>query len=271
VIAQTASVVLRVSPFSSTSHIVTWLTPAYGRLSTVVKGACRPKSQFLGQYDIFYTCELLYYKRERNGIHIAKACSPIQTRQELRSDWRAFAHASYMCGLILRVSVPGGHHGEVFELAQTFLDHLCSRGAEPQVLFWFEQRLMGVLGMAPQLGKCAACDAAIAERRTTTFSAARGGLLCSTCSRGLPEQSIIKLPPDVRAILARWQGADSPHIAAATRCSPRQLLVIRRVLGIFLTYHLDVTPQCRAIALDIARSTDGRKTSTHDTLDRRRV
>ena len=253
-ITRTAATVLRVSPYSSTSHIVTWLTRDHGRIGTVVKGACRPRSPFLGQYDLFYTCELLYYEKERNGLHIAKACSPLSIRMELRTDWKAFAYASYVCGVILHISVPGGHQEEVFGLAQTVLDRLCLRGAEPQVLFWFEQRLVALLGLGPKLGMCAACNARFRQGQKTTFSAARGGLLCGKCACELPQEAVWPVSPDVRAILARWQEADGAHIPAATRCSSRQLLAIRRILGMFLAYHLDLIPQCRLIALEMANA-----------------
>ena len=54
---------LSIVPWSRTSHVVVWLTPA-GKVTTVAKGAVRPKSWLLGQYDLNYTCDILYYARE---------------------------------------------------------------------------------------------------------------------------------------------------------------------------------------------------------------
>ena len=62
-IIKTQGIVLTVHPWSRTSHVVTWLTPDHGPVTTLVKGAVRPKSAFLGQYDLFYTCDILYYAR----------------------------------------------------------------------------------------------------------------------------------------------------------------------------------------------------------------
>ena len=79
-IAKTEAIVLRIFLFSRTSHIVAWLAEDGTRLTTSIKGAVRPKSAFLGQYDLFYTCELLYYEREHAGVHVARECSPLAPR-----------------------------------------------------------------------------------------------------------------------------------------------------------------------------------------------
>ena len=51
-----------------------------GPVTTVVKGAVRPKSAFLGQYDLNYTCEIVYYSRAKGELHALRECSPLSTR-----------------------------------------------------------------------------------------------------------------------------------------------------------------------------------------------
>ena len=41
-------------------------------------------------------------------------------------------------------------------IKKTLFDSLCRIGARPAVLFWFEQRLLRILGLAPQLRRCTA-------------------------------------------------------------------------------------------------------------------
>ena len=74
-IIQTQAIVLSIHPWSRTSHMVTWLTRDYGRIVTSVKGACRPKSAYLGQYDLFYTCLLDFYRKDRYGVHAIRECA----------------------------------------------------------------------------------------------------------------------------------------------------------------------------------------------------
>ena len=85
---------LSIVPWSRTSHVVSWLTPA-GKVTTVAKGAVRPKSWLLGQYDLNYTCDILYYARAKGEVHALRDCAPVERRDSLRGDFRALALAGY--------------------------------------------------------------------------------------------------------------------------------------------------------------------------------
>jgi DNA repair protein RecO (recombination protein O) len=247
-IEKTSALLLRVHPFSETSQVAVWLSAEHGRLATLLKGACRPKSPFLGQYDLFYTCELLFYGRDREGLHIAKECAPLNPRPRFRTDWRAFACASYLCGLISAVSFAGGHQPEVFAHTTATLDFLCAHGATAALLFWFELRLSALLGYGPQFGKCAVCAAALAPHRPAFAAWPKGGVACENCARTEPAPGS-RLPPDVLAILRRWETARSAAITRRTHCTPGQLLVLQENLGVFLAYHLDLPPAARSTTL----------------------
>lgn len=271
-ILKTTALVLRFYPFSNTSRIVSWMTPDQGRLVTMIKGSQRPRSQFLGQYDLFYTCELLFYRRERGGLHIARECAPLKMRPRLRRDWKAAAAASYISGLVSQAVPPEAPHEGVFALLDGALDELESSGAGLPFLFWFELRLLDQLGLSPRLRRCAACGNALAsEPHRTAFAVARGGLLCPACTgdsqpggaapsrRFLRDESV---PPparhprgrvraDVVSMLAAWQQARSPQGPLSTQCTPQQLSAVETVLGGFLAYHLDFQPIGRRAALDV--------------------
>lgn len=252
-IEKTPAIVLRYYPYSNTSRVVSWLTPHAGRISTMIKGSQRPKSPFLGQYDLFYTCELVYYARSRGGLHIARECAPLKTRSAFRSDWKACAAASYVADLVLRISPPDAPHHELFDVLDAGLDHLAANGATAEFVHWFELKLLEHLGLAPRLRHCLGCnrDLKPGERRTR-FSYARGGILCGSCSRGAAD-NLLPITPDAVAILSAWQKARSSQAALSTRCTSRQLEELENLLGLFLVYHLDTPLASRAIAFDTLR------------------
>jgi len=252
-IEKTEAIVLRVAPFSRTSRIVNWLTPGHGRVATLLKGAQRPKSIFLGQVDLFYTCELLFYQRERNGLHIARECTALSTRPQLRTDWRACACASYVCDFISRVGTSGTHEHELYVLAATMLDFLSTTTPRPQLTFWFELQLMAGLGLAPQLRHCPMCGRGLPDRLASDFSCDRGGLLCTDCAERHHSQTR-RLTPALIGMLRNWQQSSSPSATQNTKCSHAQCLVLRDVLALFLNYHLDILPPSRNIACDMLLS-----------------
>ncbi len=249
-IERTQAIVLRTAPVSNTSRAVIWLSESGARITTLIKGALRPKSFFLGQFDLFYTCELLYYMRERRGLHPVRECYPLNMRTRLRSDWQAAAAASWLADLSGQVSFSDTPHSGLFKLLEQGLDHLEARGAAPELLFWFEIRLLTLLGWAPRLDLCAGCQADLhAVRTNVRWSAPSGGLLCARCAASTTADRTVE--PGTLAVLTDWQRAATPMRAGRTRCSMRQLGDIRDVLGGFLQWHLEAGLAGRSIALDL--------------------
>ena len=248
-IERTQAIVLRTAPVSNTSRAVMWLSESGARIGTLIKGALRPKSFFLGQFDLFYTCELLYYMRERRGLHPARECYPLSMRPRLRSDWRASVAASWLADLTGQVSFSDTPHSGLFNLLEQGLDHLEAHSATPELLFWFEMRLLALLGWAPRLDLCAGCQTELQAARTNArWSAPGGGLLCARCAATTTADRTVE--PGTLAVLMDWQRAANPMRAGRTRCSLRQLGDIRDILGSFLQWHLEAGLAGRSIALD---------------------
>ena len=130
-VVRTEAVVLRVHPFSRTSHLVVWLTREGLRLATSVKGAARPDSPFLGQYDLYYACDLLYYARARDGVHVARECEPLRRRDALRTNWRAEHCASWFAALANLVSDAGAPFPGLYRLLDETLDVLAALPGAP--------------------------------------------------------------------------------------------------------------------------------------------
>jgi len=252
-IAATDAILLRTFPFSETSLVGAWLTRDYGRIHTMAKGAQRPRSPFLGQLDLFYTCEILFYEKPSQHLHILKECAAEKTRPRFREDWRACAAASYLTDLLYRISPSQAHHPGLFAVLDRALDMMDARGWSPPVLGWVELHLLRVLGIAPRLRHCAHCN----KVRTTndqilSFCVERGGVICPACAKQEPGR-VMTMSPDVLAILTAWQRAKSIRVLDRTQTTQKQLDLIYAILGRFIQYHLDVDLTSRAIALDIVR------------------
>jgi DNA repair protein RecO (recombination protein O) len=244
-IEKTDAIVLRVTPFSATSHVVTWLTRDRGRLFTLVKGATRSRSVFLGQYDLHYTCELLYYGKEQGGVAIAKECAPVKPRTGLRADWRAALCAGYSSELVAWCTMPGQPVPLVYELLDSVLDFLSEHGARRTILPWFELMLLSALGLAPRLDSCSLCGTAVVPEIRTALAPRHGGVLCQTCRARPDAGQVRQISGSAVAMLSAWQRSETPRAAHATACPDDPWLETLGLLAMLLAEHLGGTPPMR--------------------------
>ena len=213
---KTEATCLRINPWSRTSHIVSWLTPS-GRVATLVKGAVRPKSAFLGQYDLNYTCEIIYYARAKGELHALRECVPVNLRENLRSDFRALTLADYYRGIVSDLAPSGPESEAWFDLLARSLDILADAEAVRSTsllarLLEFELQVLNLAGLSPELE---------AESGSFTLRGERQIPVSSAVARCL------RNPVSER--------------------NPEILLDAARVIGVFYSYHMDS-------GLDVRRS-----------------
>lgn len=242
-IIRATAVPLACHPYSNSSRVVQWLTRRHGRVSTLLKGALRPKSPFLGEYELFGTSELLYYTRRTGTLHLGKECALLRPRTAFRTDWRAMQAASYITALISAGTPDEAPQPGLFEFFEELLDLAEEHGGGIPFLSWAELRFCDHSGHRPRLGGCAVCGTEAADR----FSAQAGGTVCIRCARkeNLPT---LECPPDVLAILRSWQRARQPETAKKTRLTDRQENRISAILGAFMTHHFNLSPDHRRAA-----------------------
>jgi len=251
-IIKTPAILLRAAPTGNTSRVLTWLTPEQGRVATIVKGALRPKSWFLGQFDLFYTCELLYYARHDREVMITRECCPMNPRPALRHHWRACAAASYLADLANRVSPPHAPQASLYAWLEQALNELNDRGLAEGLIYWEELRLLRQLGLAPRLHACMQCRTPLTPSSQASFSSRRGGLLCMRCARE-DRDPALPVPADVLAMLQHWQATADSNMIRRVRLDRRQTALLERLLGEFLRHHLDLPLPSRDLALSMIR------------------
>ena len=262
-VVRTEAVVLRVHPFSRTSHLVVWLTREGLRLATSVKGAARPDSPFLGQYDLYYACDLLYYARARDGVHVARECEPLRRRDELRANWRAEHCASWFAALANLVSDAGAPFPGLYRLLDETLDVLAALpGAPSPALFArYEAKLLAEAGLRPNFApppgsrpgaslRFHLADGRAIPEGANATSDIQHSAFGIQHSNGSPEP-VVRLPASAAALFDEL--ADSPSIGPGSthaRLAPRAVGPLLRFLGLFLRYHLPDAPlEGRALAL----------------------
>ena len=237
-IIKTLAIPLAYYPYSNTSRIVHWLTRHHGKISTLFKGALRPKSPFLGEYELFSTSELLYLPRRTGTLHPGKECALLHPRPIFRTNWRAMQAASYISALFNRTLPEESPHPGLFEFYEALLDLAEEYGNTPTFLPWAELQFCTHLGHAPNLENCTLCGTA----QNLAFSAPSGGTICGNCSQKhrIPT---LGTSPELLATLQNWQQAHHPQNTIAPPA--KQKVRISTLLGTFMHYHFSIPSETR--------------------------
>ncbi|MBQ4439858.1 MAG: recombination protein O N-terminal domain-containing protein [Kiritimatiellae bacterium] len=226
---KTSAVCLGVRRWSRTSHVVTWMTPE-GKISTIAKGAERPKSFLLGQYDANYTCEIVYYARAKSGLHALRECSPLKFRESLRKDWRRLALMEYFRYLVAELAPSGPDAKAWMELLETGLDreedNLVARMLE------FEIAVLRLAGLSPSLTGCKAPESPF---------------YIDTGSFTSPGMRQMPVSIEVASTLAR----------PVLQKNLRLLLDAARVIGVYYSFHLDFPVDVRRNVLKLIANEKG--------------
>jgi len=150
-IQSATGIILRTRPLTDTSLIVNWLTPAQGRVSTAAKGARGNKSPFRGKLDLFYEADFSYSPSRRSDLHTLREVSLLETHAPLRQELHYLQQVSYAAALIEQTTEKETPLPAIFELMRQFLVALPQRPPQPRSIFAFELKLLGELGLNPDL------------------------------------------------------------------------------------------------------------------------
>ena len=220
---KTEAICLDIRPWSRTSHVVSWLTPT-GKVSTVVKGALRAKSQFLGQYDLNYTCDIVYYARAKGELHALREAVPAEMREGLRGDYRKLALAGYFRRLVAELAPMGEECLAWYEELSQRLEDIRPKTED---LVRFELEVLELSGLKPDFSKFDK------DAEWSAFSLETGAF-------GTGEGRCIRVSRDVAEYLANGaknvKNAQTPLDAA-------------RVIGVFYQFHLDCASDVRRTVL----------------------
>jgi DNA repair protein RecO (recombination protein O) len=152
-IESATGLILRTQSLTETSLIVHWLTPDFGRIATVAKGAHRLKSPFLGKLDLFYLADFSFSRSRRSDLHILREVSLRETHSALRRDVLLLHQAAYATACVEQATETETPLFAIYDLTLGFFRHLCEQPAKPQTIFTFELKLLHELGLRPDLEK----------------------------------------------------------------------------------------------------------------------
>jgi DNA repair protein RecO (recombination protein O) len=148
-IESATGLILRMRPLTETSLIVHWLTPNFGRIATVAKGARRHKSPLAGKLDLFYLADFSFSRSRSSDLHNLCEAGLRETHNPIRADILKLQQAAYATNFIVQATETETPLPKIFELLQRFLELLCEQKSSGQIIFSFELKLLHELGLEP--------------------------------------------------------------------------------------------------------------------------
>jgi DNA repair protein RecO (recombination protein O) len=230
---KTEAIVLRSIRYGEADRILHLYTPQFGRIGAIAKGARRAKSRFGARLEPFFQIRLVLHEG-RGDLYTVTAVDTIDAHAGLRDSAEALDSAARACDAVARLFETDEPHPEVFALLSNQLGLLDqypahAAAARPANALAFRLKLLLAAGIVPQLGSCANCG----ERdHLTGFSAAAGGVVCSSC-----ESASFPLGEEAYAFMVAALGQS---LADAPDASGRALQIVERAIRETAEHHAQV-------------------------------
>ncbi|MGH2861559.1 MAG: DNA repair protein RecO [Solirubrobacteraceae bacterium] len=230
---KTDAIVLRSIRYGEADRILHLYTAGHGRLGAIAKGARRTRSRFGARLEPFFQISLVLHEG-RGDLYTVTAVDTLEAHPRLRESAAALDAAARACDAVARLFETDEPHPEVFALLAKELTLLDLDPARPAAALTgnglaFRLKLLLAAGIVPQLGSCVSCG----ERdHLTGFSAAAGGVVCSSC-----ESASFPLGEEAYEFMVAALGRP---LAEAPDASGRALQMVERAVRETAEHHAQV-------------------------------
>jgi DNA repair protein RecO (recombination protein O) len=237
------ALVVRTVDWSESSRIATLWTREFGRIRVVAKGGRRLKSAFESALDLLTVCSIVLLRKSSGGLDLLTEAQIVKRFPQLRADLPALYAAYYIAELLSEWTEDYDPHPALFDEAVETLQTLgtaATQGKDSSTglrLARFELVLLRELGYSPTLKSCAVCQGEVTGP-SPAFSAAAGGILCSTCQGKQRDRRLLS-PEAWQAIQALSDSAE----AWQRPWSSRARTEVRQVLNQYVTYLMGRQPR----------------------------
>lgn len=248
---QTEAFVLKKTKLGEADHILTFLTPEYGKIQAVAKGVRKPGSKMAGHLELL-THSRIFLAQGRN-LDTVTACQTINAFLSVKEDLDLTAQGLYLSELAFHFTTEHQENRKIFELLLKTIQYLCDSAASnrqpiaPQpstlnlkpssliLLRYFEIQLLKESGYGPELQQCLACCKPL-EPVINYFHAPSGGTLCPDCG----SEKSFALPVSVNAIkVLRLLRDDNLATAARIKMNARLMNELEDILRHYIKYILE--------------------------------
>lgn len=179
---KTEAVVLRSFRFGESHRVLHLYTEDRGRVGAVAKGIRKVRSRFGGRLEPPGRVQLVLHEG-RGELATVTAAETVNAHPALRERRASLERAMQACDAVLRLFDAAEPNRPAYNLLcqeLLLLDRDPAAATRGQALA-FRLKLLLAAGFVPELGACASCGERGADAELGGFSAAAGGVVCTSC------------------------------------------------------------------------------------------
>ena len=185
----TEGIILRKNNFGEHDQFVTIFSPHLGKIDAVAKGARKIDSNYTGHLEILNICNFQLY--QNNQYFTITQCQSRQSYKQIRADFEKSVMAILLAEIFHKTTLGHEHNQHLFNLVEESLNHLCESKNHALCLESFKIKLLGRLGVLPEVENCAVCRKRW-EAEETVLIGNDGHIACTDCR--LPNYTYRILP-----------------------------------------------------------------------------
>jgi DNA repair protein RecO len=181
---ETSGLVLKTYSLAEADKIVVFLTPDFGLLRGVAKGAKRLKSRFGGSLEPFTEVSLEFFRKEERELVSIRGLELRKSYFEVLSNPLYLQNFSYLSELLTEFVPQNEPNERIYRMAKVCLE-TAAEGAETleRITLYFELWLLKLGGYLPSWDFCENCKREFGELEETNLQI-NFQLLCSNCRVG---------------------------------------------------------------------------------------
>ena len=181
---ETPAIIITVRDYGEADRLVTFLTPARGRLTGIAKHARKSKKRFANCLEPLSRVILFLSDRARGDLEFLEKGEAVRSFMALRRDLTRLGAGALVAELAAEMASPPEATADIFAALETALTLLDDGMPPDSLLPVFLLRLLTLGGYGLGLHHCRGCGEEPAP--PLVINLPRGGVLCSACSRGAP-------------------------------------------------------------------------------------
>lgn len=244
---RTEAIILRRQDFGEADRLTTVYSPQRGKLRLVAKGVRRLHSRKASHLEPFTRVNLLIARGR--GLDLITQAEAIDGFPQMRNDLERLAQASYLVELLDRFTLEEGEANlALYQLLLRAFECLALGEVDPAaVLFYFEIRLLDLMGYRPRLNDCVGCGKLI-QAQDQFFSYEQGGVICPRCAVDRSDLRAVSLT--ILKLMRHYQRSDFAA-ATAPRVPKALFLELESLMEGYLGYLLELRLKVPAFLREI--------------------